>query len=113
MKSTRYYSDKQETFVAKKLGGRKQINSGATPFYKGDVIMENVLIECKTTTTPKLSFSIKKEWLKKLESERISMRKNYSALVFGFEPNGVQYCVISLDLFNKFIKMEKTLMEEE
>ena len=32
MKPTRYYSKQQEKKVAKQLGGKRQANSGATPF---------------------------------------------------------------------------------
>lgn len=83
-KPTRYYSKKQEDKVAKSLGGRRQSNSGATPFYKGDVVTKNFLIECKTSTTEKKSVSIKKEWLTKNQQERFAMNKPYSAIAFDF-----------------------------
>ena len=44
---TRKYSNLQEKRIAKKLHGRKQLNSGATMFQKGDVITDKILIECK------------------------------------------------------------------
>ena len=62
---TRAYSKKQENYVAKKFGGDRVKNSGATPFQKGDVNLEDMLIECKTKTSPSESISIKKEWLEK------------------------------------------------
>jgi hypothetical protein len=61
---TRVYSKKQETAVAKSVGGKVQKNSGATLFDKGDVIVSGkngFLLECKTKTTPSESISIKKE----------------------------------------------------
>ncbi len=109
MKPTKYYSNTQEKYVAKKLGGRKQLNSGATPFYKGDVILKDVLIECKTPTTEKKSFSIKKEWITKLNNERIGMRKKSCAIVFGFEPNGEQFCVIPIDDYKQLLKDSEEL----
>ena len=49
---TRSYSKKQESKVAKDIGGKRVINSGATAFAKGDVTLENLmLIECKTAST--------------------------------------------------------------
>ena len=82
--NTRKFSYKQEKKVAKQLGGRVQPNSGATPFLKGDVISDNWLIECKTQLTSKNSMSIKREWLEKLEEERLAMRKPNMALAFNF-----------------------------
>lgn len=39
--NTRKYSNLQERRIAKKLQGKKQLNSGATMFAKGDVITDN------------------------------------------------------------------------
>ena len=63
--NTRKFSTEQEKYVAKLLNGSVQPSSGSTPFAKGDVITDDWLIECKTTTKPKSSFSIKKEWIDK------------------------------------------------
>ena len=63
--NTRKFSSKQEQYIAELLGGKQQSNSGATAYNKGDVITDDWLIECKTTTKPKSSFSIKKEWIDK------------------------------------------------
>ena len=38
-------SNRQESNVAKALGGRRTAASGATPFSKGDVIVGNCIIE--------------------------------------------------------------------
>lgn len=60
--STRHYSSRQEKDVAKKLEGSRTINSGATPFQKGDISIDNLLlIECKTKTTLSNSINIKKD----------------------------------------------------
>ena len=48
---TRKYSNLQEKRIAKKLHGRKQLNSGATMFQKGDVITDKILI-CLLYTSP-------------------------------------------------------------
>lgn len=93
--TTRYFSSKQEEYIAKLIGGRTTANSGASRFNAGDVVTEDWLIECKTTTKPKESFSIKKEWITKNERERMDLQKPYSALVFQFEEDGQNYFVIN------------------
>lgn len=106
MKPTRWYSNKQEKQVAKTVGGRKVANSGATAFNKGDVITDNFLIECKTSTKEVKSFSIKKDWLLKNEEERFAMNKDYSALAFDYG-DSVQYYVINEQLFLTLIQLLK------
>ena len=109
--STRYYSNRQEKQVAKALNGRQTSNSGATDFVKGDILTNDFLIECKTTMTPKKSFSIKKEWLDKNRQEMFAMNKSYNALAFNFEPDGKNYYVIDEKLF-KYLK-EKLEEDDE
>ena len=92
-KPTRYFSKKQENKVAKELSGQRQINSGATPFIKGDVSTDLFLIECKTKTTPCKSISIHKEWLEKNDKESLLMGKKYSALAFDFGDGDLHYII--------------------
>lgn len=99
---TRYYSKKQETKVAKALGGKQTANSGATMWSKGDVTLDNWLIECKTCTEPRKSFTLKREWFDKNKEEAFAMRKDHSALVFDFG-EGEQYYVIEESLFKKLL----------
>lgn len=96
---TRFYSNKQEKAVAKAVKGKQTANSGATKFSKGDVITDQILIECKTCTDYKKSFSIKKEWLDKNKEEAFAMRKPYSALAFNFGPNEKNYYIIDEKMF--------------
>jgi len=91
---TRWYSSRQEKAVAKAIGGKQTANSGATAFSKGDVTTDNWLIECKTATSEKQSFSIKRDWLKKNKEEAFSMGKDYNALVFDFGDNGERYYIV-------------------
>lgn len=98
--TTRYYSSKQEEYIANLLGGRTTVNSGASRFSAGDVVTDDWLIECKTTTKPKESFSIKKEWITKNERERMDLQKPYSALAFQFEENGQNYFIVNEKVFN-------------
>jgi hypothetical protein len=100
-KPTRWFSDKQEKHVANKLNGKQTKNSGATPWQKGDVSIDNVsmLIECKTKTKKSKSITIQKEWLEKIDNEALFMGKKYSALVFNFGPNEKNYAIINYDVF--------------
>lgn len=106
MRPTRFFSDKQEKKVAKALGGKQTSNSGATAFVKGDVLTEGWLIECKTATSEKASFAIKKAWLEKNREEAFEMGKHNSALCFDFGDNGTRYYVIDEKTFKQLIKQE-------
>lgn len=97
--ATRFYSSKQEKQVAKKFNGNVTKNSGATPFQKGDVSLDKVLVECKTKTSPSESISIKKEWLEKNAKEALFMGKSYSALAFNYGLNQPNYYIIDEELF--------------
>lgn len=102
--TTRYYSSKQEEYIANLLEGKTTANSGAAHFSCGDVIVGDWLIECKTTIKPKESFSIKKEWIEKNERERKDLQKPFSALCFQFERGGENYFVIKETIFKDLIK---------
>lgn len=104
-KPTRFYSSKQEKTVAKAVNGKQVANSGATPWSKGDVRTESWLIECKTATTVKKSFSIKQEWIDKNKEEAFAMNKQYNALAFNFG-TGNNYYIIDE---KTFIKMKEAL----
>ena len=68
-KPTRHYSSMQEKSIAKAVKGNVNKNSGATMFQKGDVVTDNWLLEAKTCTTDKKSFSLKEEWFEKNKKE--------------------------------------------
>lgn len=101
--TTRYFSSRQEEYIAKLLGGRTTANSGAAKFNAGDVITDDWLFECKCPMTERQSFSIKKEWIDKNERERMDLQKPYSSLVFQFEPDGENYFVIKEKLFKEML----------
>ena len=109
MRPTRFYSNRQEKHIAKAVSGKKVANSGATAFNKGDVTTDLFLIEAKTSTTEKKSFTLKKEWFTKNEEEAFAMGKLYNAVVFDFG-DGVQHYVISEELFKR---LNEYLEEEE
>lgn len=98
IKPTRFYSNRQEKKVAHAVGGKQTANSGATAFSKGDVRTQSFLIEAKTVTEERKSFTLKKEWFDKNKEEAFAMGKSYSALVFDFG-DGIQHYVIDEKLF--------------
>lgn len=107
-KPTRFFSDRQEKAVAKAVGGKQVSNSGATAFNKGDVRTNDWLIECKTCTTEKKSFSIKKEWIEKNQEEAFAMNKDYNALAFDFG-DGRNYYIVDE---KTFVLMKEALDNE-
>ena len=104
--STRYYSSRHEDSICKALGAAKQSNSGAGNFKKGDVVHNeaSMLIEAKTTMSPKQSVSIKKDWIDKNKKEAFLIRKSNSCVCFNFEPDGDNYYVIDEKLMQFLIK---------
>ena len=58
---------KAEKKASKRLGGRETFASGALEFDKGDIVVDDFRIECKSTI--KDSISIKRGWLKKITAE--------------------------------------------
>lgn len=103
--STRYYSHKQESKIAKDLGGRLSANSGAAFWSGGDVRLNNCLLECKTCMEDKKSFSIKKDWLNKIQEEALFANKEYYGLAFNFGPGQDNYFIIPQWMFQ--LLMEK------
>lgn len=105
MRPTRWYSNKQEKYVAKAIKGKTVPNSGAIRFGAGDVTTDDWLLECKTCTTEKKSFSIKREWLDKNEEEAFAMRKAYNALAFNFGPDTDNYYIIDERTFKHVVEL--------
>lgn len=103
-KPTRFYSKKQEDSVAQAIGGSRNLNSGATPFIKGDCVNDQWLIECKTKTKASESMSVRKDWIEKNKQEALFMGKQYSAVAFNFGPDEPNYYVIDEFLFQDLIE---------
>lgn len=110
-KPNRFYSNKQEKHLAKELGLRQTANSGATPFDKGDVAGDHVLLEAKTLTKPQKSHSIRKDWLKKNEEEAFSRGKRLSALAFDFG-DGDTYVILQLSDFKEMYELWRQEQEK-
>lgn len=103
--STKYWSSRQEGYIAKITGGYVQPASGAGKFKKCDVIVDNkFLIEAKTATTEKQQFTIKKDWLTKLKSEVVMSHKVDGFLAFNFgAENGNNYFVLTEQQFIDYL----------
>lgn len=98
--TTRAKSSQQEKRIAKAMGGKQVIGSGATPFLKGDVIADNLFIEAKTRMEPSQSITIKKAWIDKAKEQSLAMRKKDYAIAVSFGDNKDYYLI------------EDTFMEE-
>lgn len=98
--TTRAKSNQQEKRIAKAMGGKQVIGSGATPFLKGDVVVDKLFIEAKTKMEPSKSISVKREWLEKAKEQALATRKEDYALAISFGDN------------KEFYIIEDTLMEE-
>lgn len=109
--STRHYSSNQEKAVASLLGGYQISNSGAGKFKKGDVQVQkaSLLVECKTCTSKKESFSIKEDWIKKNKEEAFENRLDNSCIAFNFGPDEPNYFVINESLMRFLVEK----LEEE
>lgn len=102
MRPTRWYSNRQEKTIAKQIQGKQVANSGATVFNKGDVTTDLFLIEAKTCTTERKTFTLHKEWFSKNEEEAFAMGKPYNAVAVDFG-DGEQHYIISEKLFKKLL----------
>lgn len=92
--ATRTFSRKMEEDVARKLGGRVVANSGATLRYKGDVRLDDFLIECKTVTKKQSGIRVEEDWIKKIKEEAFGEGKHYSAVAIRFDPDGRNFYII-------------------
>ena len=104
--STRYYSERQEKRVAKKIGGKVVPNSGAATFVAGDVVLDDWLIECKTSVKERASAPIAKKWITKNVEEAFAMGKHHSAIAFNFGPDEPNYYVISEKEFQRLLEID-------
>ena len=107
VRPTRYYSSKQEKQVAKLLNGKVNANSGAAPFVAGDVVADNILVECKTTTKPCNSFSVKKAVLEKVKQEAYETGRDRAVVAFNFEPDGENYFILDTKFYKELIELYK------
>ena len=97
----------QEKQVAKLVNGQVQVASGGTPTGGGDVLTDNWFFECKTVTTPKDSYNVKKSIINKMKEQRFEQRKDYCALAFRFSPEDKDYFVIDSDIMQYLLQCQE------
>lgn len=107
-KPTRHYSKLQEEQVANYLGGTLTPNSGAR-HKKGDILLKDTIVECKTRTKQSISHTIKKEWVLDLIKECIEMGKTHWAIVFDFGTQKLneQFVVIPIDDYKEYLSLKE------
>lgn len=107
-KPTRHYSKLQEEKVANYLGGTLTPNSGAK-HKKGDILLSDTIVECKTRTKQSISHTIKKEWVLDLVKECIEMGKQHWAIVFDFGTQKLneQFVVIPIDDYKEYLSLKE------
>jgi len=111
-RSTVSKSREQEEFVAKFLGAKRTPRSGGGTNIKGDVVSNIALFECKTSMTEKESFTVKREWLTKIQKERFEDRKQFAFLIqnFGGKGDKDNYVVMRIEdfkeLYDSYVKEE-------
>lgn len=106
--TTRFFSDKQEQHIAKVTGGRVQSNSGGTKFGGGDVHTDKFLIEAKTPSIERKSFTIMKDWLEKMKEQAFEQGKEEAVLAFRFDPDtDNDLYVLSQKQFLEYLKYKE------
>ena len=98
-------SIKQEKKLAKNLGARRTLQSGAQATSPADMIKGNYVIESKATN--KRSIVLHKEWLDQLKQSPINFGK-IATLVLDFTQTNDRYVVLDIVDFQKIIKYENT-----
>jgi len=88
-----------ENNVVKKYNKlKKQLASGGG-FYKGDLIDDHFLMECKLRTTKskgKSQITIKKEWLDTINNQAVAEGGRIAAVPFGFSEDDEVYVIMKL-----------------
>lgn len=105
---TRFYSSLQEMTVANYLDGDLTPNSGAK-HKKGDILLDDTIIECKTKTKGSMNHTIKKDWIITLIKECIAMGKKHWAIVFDFGGQKLheQYVIIPIDDYKEYLELKE------
>lgn len=114
-KSTIDKSDEQTKFVAERLGMGPTPRSGAGLRRKGDAQDWLSLAECKTYMEERDSFTVKREWLTKMQRERFEDRKQLAFLVqnFGGPAHKDNYVVVDLETFKMLYDVYKDMVKGE
>lgn len=106
--NSRFYSDRQEKQIAKKVSGRVQPNSGGTAFGGGDVLADDILIEAKTTSTKQNSMKVRLEWVEKAKEQAFEQGRTRSAVALRFNPDeNKDYYIITDDMLSEYLSLLK------
>lgn len=98
----------QEKHIAKVTGGKVQSNSGGTKFGGGDVHTDKFFIEAKTPTKEQKAFSIKKDWIDKMQEQAFEQGKEESVLAFRFSPNDKEdFYVLNEKQFLEYLRYKE------
>lgn len=105
--ASRYFSSKQESYIARLLGGKPVPGSGSVLFDNSDVKVPDIsmCIECKTKMKKSKSFSIQEQHLHDSEYERISQQYQHNALCFSFGEDEPNYFVLTERDMKKFVEL--------
>lgn len=107
--STKYLSDRQELAIARALGGRRTPMSGASKFFKMDVVTLHWGVEAKTQMQEKKTFTVKKEWIDKAVEEAFAINKPHWTLAFNFggeENTNKNFYIISEEEMKRLVELE-------
>ncbi len=99
LRPTTYRSRRQERRTALEGGGRQVLASGALPGRKGDVVLSDWLVECKTTGNKSYRFK-KEDWQSHCIDASLVGRKP----VFEINLDGEELIVVSRREFFSLIK---------
>ena len=102
--SVKAKANKHEKALAKKLGARRQPNSGATPGAKGDVNTPELLLDSKQTIDKKITITAEMLGKISLEAQQIN---RYPGLVITLQTH-LQVCpewiILPLDYHNSLME---------
>ena len=74
----------QEKQVANLVNGQVQVASGGLSHNGGDVLTDNWFFECKTVTTPKDSYSVKKSIIDKMDFYLMCISYTHKIMLYTF-----------------------------
>lgn len=72
---------------------------------KGDVIIGDCIIECKTKEKTVKSFSVSQSWITELNEEKIGMGKSLAAVAISFNSGKDSYYIIDEKAMKLLVEM--------
>ena len=96
----------QEERIAKLFRGKRTPQSGGGKWVCGDILAGKLLIECKTTVEPKLTYSVQKAVLDKANHEAREMGKESAVLAFTIGENFEDYFVVDTKFIKSYLELQ-------